>query len=201
MIVDHMIDKHMCADVQRNSFGVSFQPYRKPVKEAEETNKICKSSDKFEEAKKSISRGYFWLFAVLISLIVGIQLTNEINAMSYLQPYLVLNNGLSPKASAYCIGMLSAFTTVGRIVNIFLTMKINTQTFLFINFALMIAAYSFIMIVGAYSLIGIYVGIILLVSESIHFLQPSRSIEESDKSLEFFVLIVIRFSLIGIWIK
>ena len=58
--------------------------------------------------------------------------------------------------------MLSTTTTIGRIVNIFLSMKISIQTFLFINFSLMTASFLLIIIIGSYSLYGVYGGILLL---------------------------------------
>ena len=141
-----------------------FQPYQVPTREPEETKKLYDSTeklDKFEEGKKSISKGYYWLFATLISLVVGIQITNESNINQYLQTYLVRNNGLSSEAGAYCLAMLSTTTIIGRIVNIFLTMKISIQTFLFINFSLMTASFLLIMVIGSYSLYGVYGGILL----------------------------------------
>ena len=98
----------------------------------------------------------------LIALVIGVQLMNESNATTYLQTYLVKNNHLDPTTAAYCLGLLSTFTTIGRVINIFLTLKIGIQTFLFINFGLMILSTTLIMTVGVYSLYGIYAGLVFL---------------------------------------
>lgn len=74
-----MLNFDVCSETHRVSL---FQPYQKPAREPEDTKKIYDSTeklDKFEEAKKSISKGYYWLFAMLISLVVGMQITNESN--------------------------------------------------------------------------------------------------------------------------
>ena len=118
--------------------------------------------DKFEKAKTEMSRAYLIVFVALFSLVIGIEVVNEFNSATYLPTYLIKNNHLDQATAAYCQAMLSTATFVGRLVNLYLTMKIDTQTFLFINFGLMIASSSLIMAVGARSLYGIYAGIVLL---------------------------------------
>ena len=93
-------------------------------------------------------------------MVVGIELVNESNATAYFPTYLIKNNHLDQTTAAYCLAMLSTATTIGRCVNIFLTMKIGIQTFLFINFGLMIAANLLIKFTN--SLYGVYAGMVLL---------------------------------------
>ena len=109
-----------------------------------------------------MSRTYKMVFVMLIALVVGFELTNEFNSNTYLPSYLVKNNALDQASAAYCQALLSTSTTIARIVNIFLTMKISTQTFLFINFALMIAGNSLILAFGRFSLYAIYAAVVLL---------------------------------------
>lgn len=116
----------------------------------------------FEEAKTDMSRVYHVIFVVLISLVVGLQLTSEFNSNTYLPTYLVKNNRLDQATAAYCQALLSTSTIVGRVVFIFLTMKISTQTFLFINFALIALGSTLILALGQVSLYVVYTGIVLI---------------------------------------
>lgn len=109
-----------------------------------------------------MSRSYRIVFVVLISLVVGMELTNEFTLNSYLPAYLVKNNHLDQATAAYCQALLSASTMIGRFVNILLSMKIGNQTFLFLNFSLIITGNCLIMIVGRLSLYGVYTGIVIL---------------------------------------
>lgn len=109
-----------------------------------------------------MSRSYRIVFVVLISLVVGMELTNEFTLNSYLPAYLVKNNHLDQATAAYCQALLSASTMIGRFVNILLSMKIGNQTFLFLNFSLIITGNFLIMIVGRLSLYGVYTGIVIL---------------------------------------
>ena len=98
----------------------------------------------------------------MICLVVGIELMNESNATTYLPLYLVKNNHLDPKMAAYCSALLSTFTTIARVVNIFLTMKVGIQTFLFINFALLLAGNTLIITANVFTMYRIYAGIVFL---------------------------------------
>ena len=160
------------------------QPYIKPNR----TESASKDdADIFQEGKKSMSRGYLITFVSLICLVTGIQLANEFNANTYLPTYLIRNNAFSQEKAAYCQALLAFATMAGRIVvsakatggcryrhissfnpdlslfqNIFLTMKIGIQSFLFINFASMLFGNALIWTLGSYSLYGIYSGIVFL---------------------------------------
>lgn len=109
-----------------------------------------------------MTRTYLIVFVFLICLITGIQLANEFNANTYLPTYLVRSNGFSQEKSAYCQALLAFSTLAGRVVNIFLTLRIGIQTFLFVNFISMLLGNALIWTIGPYSLYGIYIGIAFL---------------------------------------
>ena len=95
-------------------------------------------------------------------IISGIQVMNELNGITFFPTYFIKILKIDQKTAAYCQSVLSTATTVGRLINIFLTMKIGIQLMLFINFGSMIAGNCLIWIVGSYSLFGVYAGMILL---------------------------------------
>ena len=102
------------------------------------------------------------LFVILILLIIGIQNSNERNASTFLPTYFIKTLKIDQKTAAYCESVLSTSFTIGRFLNIFLTMKMEIETMLFINFCSMIAGNCLIWTVGGYSLFGVYAGLILL---------------------------------------
>ena len=127
-----------------------------------EKTKSVGDRDIFKEGKKNMTQGYLFVFVSLICLITGIQLANEFNANTFLPSYLIRNNRFSQEKAAYCQAMLAFSTLTGRVVNIFLTMKIGIQTFLFINFLSMLLGNALIWMLGPHSLYCIYGGIALL---------------------------------------
>ena len=113
--------------------------------------------------KKPLSRNYLFLFVFLISIMLSIQSVNEFNAFSFISTYLQKSKLKLDKATAaYCQGSLSTAITVGRVLNIFLTIKLSTKTMLFINYFFMILGNCILMTIGTYSLNGVYVGCCLL---------------------------------------
>ena len=116
-----------------------------------------------DDEKKHLSRNYLFLFVFLTLIMVGIQVVNEFNASIVMPTYLQKSELQLDKATAaYCQGILSAAVTVGRILNIFLTIKISSQTMLFINYFLMILGNCILITIGTYSLQAVYVGCFLL---------------------------------------
>lgn len=140
---------------------IYFQPYRRS--EENESTNDDKDLEILNEGKKHLSRKYLILFVFLICLLAGIQLANEYNAVTFISTYLQRSElKLDEKTAAYCQGYISTAITVGRILNLFLTIKISSQTMLFINYFFMILGNCLIMTIGTYSLQGVYVGCCLL---------------------------------------
>jgi len=137
-----------------------IKPYRKPI-EDDDSMKDEKIFDLMEEGKKSLSKTYLAIFVLLISLLTACQMANENNFLLFISAYLQKSDlKLDESAAAYVQGSLSTANTCGRIINIFLTMFISTQTMLFINFFFMIAGNCILKFSG--TLTGVYCGTILL---------------------------------------
>ena len=116
-----------------------------------------------DDEKKHLPRNYLFLFVFLTLIMVGIQTVNDYNATSFMPTYLQRSElQLDKKTAAYCQGVISTAETVGRILNIFLTIKISSQTMLFINYFFMISGNLIFMTIGTYLLNGVYVGCCLL---------------------------------------
>lgn len=100
----------------------------------------------------------------LVCLIAGIQLANEVNAVSLLPTYLVESElKLDQKTASYSQSVLSSAILVGRGVNILLTLIINVQTMIFLNYISMIAGNVLIFLtVKEQSLLLVNIGIALV---------------------------------------
>lgn len=94
--------------------------------------------DVYQRGKRDLSRKYYLLFATLICLIVGINWCNEQNHYNYISTYLQNTKNLTEKTSSYGQGLLSISITVGRLLNIFITMRVKVQHMLFVNFVIMV---------------------------------------------------------------
>lgn len=96
----------------------------------------------------------------LVCLIAGIQLANELNAVSLLPTYLVKSDlHLDKETASYSQAILSASILIGRGVNIFLTLFINIPTMIFINYVCMILGNCIILIFSDVSLLVVNIGI------------------------------------------
>ena len=94
--------------------------------------------DVYRQGKRDLSRKYYLLFSALVCLIVGLNWCNEQNMYNYISTYLQNTKNLTEKTASYGQGLLSMAITVGRLVNIFITMKVPVRNMLFVNFVVMV---------------------------------------------------------------
>jgi len=138
-----------------------FKPYKK-----EDNPQIMKNSeneefDAIKEAKHNLKRNYLLTFSIIVCLIVGLHWANEQNHYNYISTYLQKKKGLPEKTAAYGQSVLSMSITIGRLLNIFLTMCVKVQYMIFVNFTLLILG-NFIMIISGTSISGAYASIVFI---------------------------------------
>ena len=104
--------------------------------------------DVLRQGKRDLSRKYYLLFSTIVCLIVGLNWCNEQNHYNYISTYLQNTKGLTEKTASYGQGLLSIAITVGRLLNIFITMKVKVRHMLFVNFVVMVFGCTVLIING-----------------------------------------------------
>lgn len=115
---------------------------------------MIRSSDSddaiFDKGKENLSRKDFYIFSTLVCLIIGLNWSNEQNHYNYISTYLQRTKGASEQTGAYGQFLLSVAITLGRLLNIFLTMIVKVEHMIFVNFILMIAGNMILLITGKF---------------------------------------------------
>lgn len=90
--------------------------------------------------KSPLPRYYYNSFFVIISLILGFEIANELNLNYYLPTYLHKSNlSISQDVTADMMALIGGMYCFGRLFNILTSFKIDVRIMLYINLALIIS--------------------------------------------------------------
>ena len=105
-----------------------------------------------------------YVFVVLVCIIVTLQVGCEINFVNFIPTYLTKLSSFNfdDTESSYISMILTGFVTFGRFVNIFLSLKIDTEFMIYINFTMMLGGNLILIFLSNHSVEFLWTGIGLI---------------------------------------